>query len=168
MRNLAEPGPRFRAAASNHPKLYWKNPKLFKLLGKKQIPMDLGWFWYVEKNGPTHRVGPFFFSLAPWLYHFFPRTGRVWPPLVGSLSFNNHVQFCSGCFIYSRSGSKFECHGSIMRKQTEQSDLFLHAFFASPCFLPLTNVKCLVFYLLQASRVLNHWLSWRPFDLAED
>ena len=33
-RKLAKPGARFRAAAPNTPKLYWKNPKPFRLLGK--------------------------------------------------------------------------------------------------------------------------------------
>ena len=34
--NLGEPGARFRAAAQTTPKLYWKNPKLCKLLGEKE------------------------------------------------------------------------------------------------------------------------------------
>ena len=35
MRNLAEPGPRFRAAATNHPEALLEEPQAFQAVGKK-------------------------------------------------------------------------------------------------------------------------------------
>ena len=45
--NFGEPGSRFPAAAPNHPKLYWQDPKLFKLLRKNLNP-------YLKATGAFH------------------------------------------------------------------------------------------------------------------
>ena len=41
MRNLAEPGPRFRAAAPNHPEALLEEPQAFQAVGGKSHWMNL-------------------------------------------------------------------------------------------------------------------------------
>ena len=45
MGNLAEAGPRFRAAAQNHPEALLEEPQAFQAVGEKNCPLEVEIYW---------------------------------------------------------------------------------------------------------------------------